>query len=363
MDTHVRRRGGAPGRGRGGLGGMCGEVAALRAENAALRARLATAQAQAQAAQAAQAEAQAEAPPPRGFAAEHALSRAQVERYSRQMVLPAIGAAGQAGVCSSRVCVVGLGGLGSPVALYLAAAGVGALTLVDADGVDASNLHRQVIHTEGGAAEGLNKAESAARAVARLNSSVRVACVRGRALRHNAAALAAAHDVVVDCSDNAATRYVLSDACCAGGEEDHARTPLVSGAAVGTDGQLSVYCHGQECPCYRCVHPKVREQTRRAVCVCVFTPGAGRCFALVPLRTARIGSACSSRRPGADPALSTSRRRRGRAARAARTRAYWGPWWVSSAPCRRWRQSSSARAWAPAWRGGWCCSTDWICAS
>lgn len=118
--------------------------------------------------------------------------------------------------------------------------------------------------------------------MARLNSSVRVACVRGRALRHNAAALAAAHDVVVDCSDNAATRYVLSDACCAGGEEDHARTPLVSGAAVGTDGQLSVYCHGQECPCYRCVHPKVRERNK-ACCVRVcFHAG---CWALL-----RIGS-------------------------------------------------------------------------
>lgn len=139
------------------------ENAALREENAALRSRLA----EAEGGEGRSDGGNGEATPERavstggGFTSTHGLSRAQVERYSRQMVLPAVGAAGQARLCAARAAVVGLGGLGSPVALYLAAAGVRHLTLVDGDAVDASNLHRQVIHTEQAARARTNKVSGA----------------------------------------------------------------------------------------------------------------------------------------------------------------------------------------------------------
>jgi adenylyltransferase/sulfurtransferase len=189
------------------------------------------------------------APPPAAgssYVSPHGLTKVQAERYSRQLLLPAFGPAAQAALCRGSVLIVGCGGLGAPAALYLAAAGVGRIGLADHDAVEASNLHRQVIHTEAAAAAATHKAESAAAAVRALNSGVALELHAGGLTPANAAGLAARYDVLLDASDNAPTRYLLSDAAAATGR------PLVSAAAVGTDGQLTVYCHGEDGPCYRC---------------------------------------------------------------------------------------------------------------
>ncbi|KAI8476410.1 MAG: hypothetical protein J3K34DRAFT_516558 [Monoraphidium minutum] len=185
---------------------------------------------------------------PPSFVSAHGLSKHQAERYSRQVILPTFGPAAQARLCGSSALIVGCGGLGAPAALYLAAAGVGRLGLVDRDVVEVSNLHRQIIHSE--ARAGAHKADSAAAAVAALNSSVSIDVHRGGLDRGNAVQIVSQYDVVLDASDNAPTRYLLSDACAAAGR------PLVSAAAVGTDGQLTVYCHGGDGPCYRCLFPE-----------------------------------------------------------------------------------------------------------
>lgn len=177
----------------------------------------------------------------------HGLTKNDIERYSRQIILPCLGTSGQARLKAASVLVVGAGGLGAPVLLYLAAAGVGRLSIVDRDYVDASNLHRQVIHRE--SSVGACKTLSAAAAVTSLNSSIQVEAHVNGFTAKNAVRLAGDHDIVVDASDNAATRYLISDACCATGR------PLVSGAALGLDGQLTVYHYGTDGPCYRCLFP------------------------------------------------------------------------------------------------------------
>uniref|UniRef100_A0A383W957 Adenylyltransferase and sulfurtransferase MOCS3 n=1 Tax=Tetradesmus obliquus TaxID=3088 RepID=A0A383W957_TETOB len=178
----------------------------------------------------------------------HGLSKAQVERYSRQLLLPSFGIAAQGRVCSSSVLIVGCGGLGSPAALYLAAAGVRKLGLVDHDVVELSNMHRQVSHSE--QRLGMHKAASTAAAVAALNSSVAVDTHLQGLTPSNAVGIISQYDVVIDASDNAPTRYLINDACVACG------VPLVSAAAVGTDGQLTVYNAGGNGPCYRCLFPE-----------------------------------------------------------------------------------------------------------
>jgi adenylyltransferase/sulfurtransferase len=177
----------------------------------------------------------------------HGLNREQVGRYSRQIILPHFGISAQAKLCNGSVLVIGAGGLGSPAAIYLAAAGVGRLGIVDRDTVELSNIHRQVIHTE--ASVGAHKADSAATFIKSLNSTVKLEIFKDGFTRENAVELVSKFDVVLDASDNAPTRYLISDACCV------AHKPLVSGAAIGTDGQLTVYCYGEEGPCYRCLFP------------------------------------------------------------------------------------------------------------
>ena len=161
------------------------------------------------------------------------LDDAQLARYARQVLLPEIGYEGQQRIAAGQVLVLGLGGLGSPVALYLAAAGTGTLVLVDDDHVDASNLQRQIAHTN--AAIGRPKVESAAERCRALNPQV---AIRTHARRPDTGALAglvATAGVIVDCSDNYATRHALNAACRA------ARKPLVSGAAIRWSGQLAVF--------------------------------------------------------------------------------------------------------------------------
>ena len=174
------------------------------------------------------------------------LDRAAVERYARHVLLPQVGRTGQERLSSSRVLVVGAGGLGSPALLYLAAAGVGTLGVVDDDVVETSNLQRQVIHSD--ADVGRLKTESAVAAVARVNPSVEVVRHDLRLDSSNALEVLRDYDVVLDGTDNFPTRYLLNDACVLLGK------PHVWGSIYRFDGQVSVWWaeHG---PCYRCVFP------------------------------------------------------------------------------------------------------------
>ena len=178
------------------------------------------------------------------------LTPAHIERYSRQLLLPrGFGVTGQHKLLSSSVLVVGAGGIGSTVLLYLAAAGIGRISVLDFDVVERSNLHRQIIHSEHRV--GWNKAVSACRAMRELNPSIVCRALPIMLTHENALALMTDHDCIVDASDNPRTRYLINDACVLAGK------PLVSGSAIGTEGQLSVLnWKPGEGPCYRCLYPK-----------------------------------------------------------------------------------------------------------
>ncbi|QLF92588.1 molybdopterin-synthase adenylyltransferase MoeB [Pseudomonas sp. ABC1] len=168
-------------------------------------------------------------------------------RYSRQILLPQVDIAGQLRLRQSRVLIVGLGGLGSPVALYLAAAGVGELHLADFDEVDVSNLQRQVLHDSD--ALGSSKAESARRRLGALNPHVRLVVHDERLEAESLAQAVAAVDLVMDCTDNFASREAINRACV------QARRPLVSGAAIRLEGQVCVFDpRDAESPCYHCLY-------------------------------------------------------------------------------------------------------------
>ena len=172
----------------------------------------------------------------------------QLLRYSRHILLDAIGVEGQQRLLDSHALVIGAGGLGSPVALYLGTAGVGRITLVDNDTVDVTNLQRQIAHNL--ARVGQPKAESARETIAAINPDVQVLPVVQRADAAWLARAVAEADVVLDCSDNFQTRQAVNAACVAAGK------PLVSGAAIGFDGQISVYDTRQaDAPCYACIFP------------------------------------------------------------------------------------------------------------
>jgi molybdopterin/thiamine biosynthesis adenylyltransferase len=190
-------------------------------------------------------------------------------RYSRHILLEEFGIEGQERVSAARVLIIGAGGLGSPVALYLAAAGVGHITLVDDDLVDLSNLQRQIVHTA--AQIGHPKVDSATEAMRAINSEISIDPQRVRVEAATLDALVAMADVVVDCCDNFATRQSVNRACV-----QHLK-PLVAGAAIRFDGQLSVYDpRDAASPCYACVFPPDAEfeETRCAV-LGVFGPVVG----------------------------------------------------------------------------------------
>ncbi|MBI2535963.1 MAG: molybdopterin-synthase adenylyltransferase MoeB [Gemmatimonadetes bacterium] len=175
------------------------------------------------------------------------LTHEEAVRYSRHLLLPEVGPEGQARLRAARILVVGAGGLGSPAALYLAAAGVGTLGLVDADAVDLSNLQRQILH--GTAALGHSKLESAAARLRDLNPNVRVATVEARLTSANALEILRDFDLVLDGSDNFPTRYLVNDACVLLGKPD------VYGAVFRFEGQASVFDAARG-PCYRCLYPE-----------------------------------------------------------------------------------------------------------
>ncbi|CAL8235534.1 unnamed protein product [Boreogadus saida] len=174
------------------------------------------------------------------------LSNEDIMRYSRQLILPELGVRGQKNLSQSSVLVVGCGGLGCPLAQYLAAAGIGRLGLLDYDEVELSNLHRQVLHRE--ESQGQAKALSAATAVNRLNSTVECIPYNLQLSSENALQLIQQYDIVADCSDNVPTRYLVNDACVI------SRKPLVSASALRMEGQLTVYNY-RGGPCYRCLYP------------------------------------------------------------------------------------------------------------
>ncbi|MBV8047499.1 MAG: molybdopterin-synthase adenylyltransferase MoeB [Paludibacterium sp.] len=175
-------------------------------------------------------------------------------RYSRHILLPQIDVPGQRRLSAGRALVIGAGGLGSPVVLYLASAGVGHITIADDDHVELSNLQRQVAHDM--ASVGQPKAESARAHMLALNPDIEVVALCRRLDGDDLRRLVANHDVVLDCSDNFATRHAVNRAAVA------ARVPLVSGAAVRFDGQLAVFDSRQaESPCYHCLFPEAGPAT------------------------------------------------------------------------------------------------------
>lgn len=177
------------------------------------------------------------------------MNDADLLRYSRQIMLPEIDVAGQQKLLSATVLVIGLGGLGAPVSMYLTAAGVGKLILVDHDTVDVSNLQRQIVHRDD--AVGRAKVESAAATLRALRPDVALELVAERLTGAALAAAVASADVVVDATDNFRIRYELNDACLA------ARVPLVSGAAIRFEGQVAVFDpRRDDSPCYRCLYPE-----------------------------------------------------------------------------------------------------------
>jgi molybdopterin-synthase adenylyltransferase len=181
------------------------------------------------------------------------LSDDELERYARHIVLKEVGGAGQAKLGAAKALVVGAGGLGAPLLMYLAAAGVGTLGIVDDDTVSLSNLQRQIVHDT--ASVGVLKTASAARSLQRINPHIRVVQHQERLTAANARRLIAQYDVVADGSDNFATRFLVNDACF------FEKKTLVSGALAQFDGQLAVFKpreaapEGGHYPCYRCLYP------------------------------------------------------------------------------------------------------------
>jgi molybdopterin/thiamine biosynthesis adenylyltransferase len=193
----------------------------------------------------------------------------QLLRYSRHILLPQLGIEGQEKFRRSHALIVGAGGLGSPLALYLASAGVGTLTICDNDAVDLTNLQRQIVHRNDSI--GSPKAESARRTLVAINPEVTVNALVERIAGARLDQLVLESDIVLDCSDNFATRHAINRACVA-----H-RKPLVSGAAVRFDGQLAVFdLRNAQAPCYHCLFPEHGDnEDMRCAVMGVFAPLTG----------------------------------------------------------------------------------------
>jgi molybdopterin-synthase adenylyltransferase len=197
------------------------------------------------------------------------LNDAELLRYSRHILLEEIGIEGQQRIRNGRVLVVGAGGLGSPAAYYLASAGVARITLADPDSVDMTNLQRQILHTT--QRVGVPKAMSGQIQLEAINPEVEVIALVERLSEARLARMVPQHDVVLDCTDNFATRHAINRACVA------AKVPLVSGAAVRMDGQLTVFDpRDPASPCYQCLFPETSElEEERCAVMGVFAPVTG----------------------------------------------------------------------------------------
>ena len=193
----------------------------------------------------------------------------QLLRYSRHILLNQLGVEAQEIFLKSHALIIGAGGLGAPVALYLASAGVGTLTICDNDEVDLTNLQRQIIHNE--SRIGINKAESANNTLKTINSDIQVNVVKQRVEGELLEQYVSGVDVVIDCSDNFSTRYAINRVCV------KYRKPLVSGAAIRFDGQISVFdLRDENSPCYACLFPESAEaEDVRCATMGVFAPLVG----------------------------------------------------------------------------------------
>jgi molybdopterin-synthase adenylyltransferase len=212
-------------------------------------------------------------------------------RYSRHILLDEIGTEGQARIRAARALVIGAGGLGSPASLYLTAAGIGTLTLVDGDSVDLTNLQRQILHTP--MRIGTNKAASGRQTLRDFNPQVDVRAVTLRAGADELSTLVRDADVVLDCCDNFATRHAANAASVLHGR------PLVSGAAVRFDGQLTVFDRRQpDCPCYACLFPPGEAQDELCSVMGVFAPLTGIIGTLQAAETLKLVSGAAPLRNG-----------------------------------------------------------------
>ncbi len=198
------------------------------------------------------------------------------ERYHRQILYPLFGEKGQKRLKNAHALVAGVGGLGSPVAMYLTTGGVGRITLVDSDRVSLSNLNRQLLHFEGDV--NAEKVESAREKLVLMNSSVQVYPVKGKITPEACEVLLKEVDVVVDCLDNMSSRYTLNEACY------KMRIPLIHGGVYGMMGQLTTILPGQT-PCLECIFPKESE---KKVTIPVFGPTAGFIASLQALETLKL---------------------------------------------------------------------------
>ena len=215
----------------------------------------------------------------------------QLRRYSRQIMVPGLDLEGQEKLLDSRVLIVGLGGLGSPAALYLAAAGVGQLDLADFDRVDLTNLQRQILYSSQDVGE--LKTQAACQRLAALNPTIGLHSIDARLDSAQLHALASQADVVLDGCDNFATRFAVNAACVA------TKTPLVSAAVIGMDGQLAVFRPDQGGPCYRCVFNDTGEEALSCSETGVLGPLPGVMGSLQAVETIKIltglGTALNSR--------------------------------------------------------------------
>ncbi len=191
----------------------------------------------------------------------------QLQRYSRQMILPQIGEAGQQALQDAHILIIGMGGLGSPAAQYLAAAGVGTLSLCDFDRVSISNLHRQVLYTDQDL--GHKKTQAAKARLQACNPALTIHTIEHKMTEAELAVAVEQADIVLDCSDNFSTRYAVNAACVA------QQTPLVSGAAIRLEGQVAVFNRDQHSPCYACLYADAYEEAARCSEVGVLGPLVG----------------------------------------------------------------------------------------
>lgn len=208
------------------------------------------------------------------------LTDEQLLRYSRHIMLPALDVAGQERLLASRVLIIGLGGLGAPVAMYLAASGVGHLVLVDFDEVELSNLQRQIIHDTDSI--GKTKVESARKRIHALNPDVKLTLIDHRLSRDQLVKQARHADVIIDASDNFDARYLINEV----GVQTH--TPLVSGAVIRFEGQVTVFTNKKEGPCYRCLYPKGETMEESCSETGILAPVAGIIGAIQATETCKL---------------------------------------------------------------------------
>jgi molybdopterin-synthase adenylyltransferase len=209
------------------------------------------------------------------------MNDAQLLRYSRQIMLPQIDIDGQQTLIESKALIIGAGGLGSPAAMYMAAAGVGEITIFDDDDVDLSNLQRQIAHRTQDVGSG--KAVSAKNTLAKLNPDICVRAIKQRLTGEDLMQEVARHDVVLDCSDNFSTRFAVNKACV------RQRKPLVSGAAIRFEGQIAVFTAGQDnSPCYNCLYADFGEEQQSCARNGVIAPLTGIIGSMQALEALKI---------------------------------------------------------------------------